>query len=128
MVLGVSGLPTVAAEGVVEKQTTTVATDHEAAIALAFYRALAAVRVELWSWQDSAEPDEVLDNARYAVLWDRVVRDQAILDPYGRPMLLVNLPEGLAERADPRLVVSDATRLPEDVEAWAPFVALRRME
>ena len=49
-----------------------------------------------------------------------------VTDAFGRPLRLSVLPDELVALTDPRVVVADGTRLPEDIEAWVRFV--RRSE
>ncbi len=44
------------------------------------------------------------------------------VDGYGRRLELITLPDELLAQVDPRRVVSDGTRLPEDVESWERHV------
>ena len=44
-------------------------------------------------------------------------------DAWGRELTLDVLPMDLLEQTDPRQVVADGTRLPEDVQSWTRYVA-----
>lgn len=63
---------------------------------------------------------ESLDPVAYARIWDAEAAH--VTDPFGRHPTLASLPDGLLGIADPRVVVIDASRLPEDQEPWIPFV------
>ena len=47
-------------------------------------------------------------------------------DAWGRPLRLSWLPEDLLAMTDPREVVVDGTRLPEDVDNWSTWVRKER--
>lgn len=84
----------------------------------AFAQLLAEVRRRL-----SASEGPV-DYATYAEVWDAAAAQRP--DPFGLPLTLDQLPEELLSLADPRLVVVDATRLPEDLEPWSGWVRRTR--
>ncbi|MBM4369913.1 MAG: hypothetical protein FJ102_27130, partial [Deltaproteobacteria bacterium] len=56
-------------------------------------------------------------------LWESTLRVYPARDPFGRLLHLSVLPQNLLALADPRVMVSDAGRLPEDVENWPAYVA-----
>lgn len=86
--------------------------------AAAFAQLLAAVRRRI------SATEGPVDYETYAATWDAAAADR--LDPFGLPMTLEQLPEELLSLADPRLVVVDATRLPEDLEPWSGWVRRTR--
>ena len=62
-----------------------------------------------------------------AELWGAAISDcekrgEKVTDAFGRTLLLHRLPEDLLAMIDPRQVVADGTRLPEDVENWSAWV------
>ena len=93
-----------------------------------FYTVLGELHVQARAWEDSAPAGELMDNATMAGLWTDAreaceARGEDVSDAYGRPLRLHWLPEELLQLTDPRVVVIDSTRLPEDVVAWSPWVA-----
>ena len=53
-------------------------------------------------------------------------RGEAVADAFGRRLRLHRLPDDLLALTDPRAVVIDGTRLPEDVDNWSDWVARER--
>jgi hypothetical protein len=69
--------------------------------------------------------------ATMAALWGQALaaceqRGERVVDAYGRRLTLSRLPPDLLALTDPRAVVVVGTRLPEDVENWAAWVAKER--
>jgi hypothetical protein len=96
-------------------------TDH-------FYNVLAELHVQARKWEASAPKDEKMKPATMAVLWTKALaacaaRGEKITDAYGRKLKLSRLPPDLLSLTDPRTVIVVGTRLPEDVENWAAWVA-----
>jgi hypothetical protein len=65
--------------------------------------------------------------ATMARLWQQaleacVARKLPVQDAYGRRLRLSHLPPDLLALTDPRAVVVQGTRLPEDVENWTAWV------
>ena len=63
-----------------------------------------------------------------ARLWEEALdrieeRGEQPVDAYGQRLRLSQLPADLLSLTDPRMVVIDGTRNPEDVENWAAWVA-----
>jgi hypothetical protein len=90
-----------------------------------FFRALARARLETAAWEQSTEglltPDVGVQ------LWSAALaalaRDgEPALDLYGVPVTLDRVPDAWVALADPRNLVRDATRLPEDVQPWLAHV------
>jgi hypothetical protein len=66
--------------------------------------------------------------ATMAKLWDKALdacekRGEDTKDSYGRRLELSRLPADLLALTAPHVVVTDGTRLPEDVENWPDWVA-----
>jgi hypothetical protein len=66
-----------------------------------------------------------------AALWNKALdvcaaRGEKVVDAYGRTLKLWRLPPDLLSLTDPRAVVVVGTKLPEDVENWAQWVAKER--
>jgi len=92
--------------------------DHAGARDATFAALLGRVR------KATSASEEPIDYEAFAALWD--AEAEAELDPFGLPLSLGRLPDDLLELADPRYVVVDASRLPEDLEPWQPWVRRTR--
>jgi hypothetical protein len=90
---------------------------------LAFYPLYAAARREVRNWEKSAPPEELMDNEKMVELWEKALAAHPARDPFGRTLHLSVLPQNLLALCDPRVMVADAARLPEDVENWPAYVA-----
>lgn len=93
-----------------------------------FYIVLAELHVQARQWEKSAPPGEKMQPAMMAALWKQALaaaerRGETVTDAYGRRLLLRRLPPDLLALTDPRAVIVVGTRLPEDVENWAAWVA-----
>jgi hypothetical protein len=93
-----------------------------------FYIALAELHTQVRQWEATAPPAEQLRPARLAALWNRALaacelRGERVTDAYGRRLRLSRLPPDLLALTDPRAVAVVGTRLPEDLESWAAWVA-----
>lgn len=93
-----------------------------------FYTVLAELHVQVRAWEAAAVAGQQLSNLAMAELWRDardacVARDEDVSDAYGRPLRLHWLPEELLALTDPRVVIIDGTRLPEDVVGWSRWVA-----
>ncbi len=97
----------------------------------AFLAVLSAVYDAVAEWEDTAAEDSVMTPERMLEIW-RGARDrleeagEPVRGPFGEVLELRKLPEEWIEQVNPRRVVAEATRLPEDVEDWQRFV--RRSE
>jgi hypothetical protein len=96
-------------------------TDH-------FYIVLAELHVQARAWEAKAPADEKMRPETMAKLWNAALaaceqRGERVDDAYGRKLRLHLLPEDLLALTDPRAVIVQGTRLPEDVENWAEWVA-----
>jgi hypothetical protein len=94
----------------------------------AFYTVLTELHKQTRAWEASAPTDEQMQPATMARLWGRAQkacddRGEPAADAWGRPLRLHQLPTDLLALTEPRMVVVDGTRLPEDVENWAAYVA-----
>lgn len=99
-------------------------TDH-------FYIVLAELHRQARAWEAKAPASEKMQPATMAALWRDALdacraRGEPVTDAYGRPLRLALLPPDLLALTDPRAVVVVGTRLPEDVENWAQWVAKER--
>ena len=96
-----------------------------------FYQVLGELHEQTRRWEAEAPKEEQMQPATMARLWKQAMaasaaRDQPIKDSWGRPLRLHRLPPDLLALTDPRAVVIDGTRLPEDTEPWAAWVAEER--
>jgi len=101
--------------------------DLDQELAEVFYAVLPDVRAAASGWEAEAASGELFTNAVAATLWAGVVEDrersgEPASDPWGRPLKLGALPDPLLARVDPRVLVRDATRLPEDIVEWTGWV------
>ena len=92
-----------------------------------FFTVLEGLYTEVRRFEATAPPDEKLTPQLMLKLWDQALdaakdRGAVVTDVFGRRLALRMLPDDLVALTDPRLVVADGTRLPEDVEAWVRFV------
>ena len=92
-----------------------------------FYRALGALYGRVRRWEKEAPKGELMRPQVMASLWQDALtsveqKDGPVEDAYGRRLTLAVLPDDLLELADPRAVVVDGTRLPEDVDNWIAWV------
>ncbi|HWO17621.1 MAG TPA: MG2 domain-containing protein [Kofleriaceae bacterium] len=96
-----------------------------------FYFVLTELHTQVRAWEASAPPDEKMQPATMARLWTKALeacerRQERVTDAYGRRLKLSRLPSDLLTLTDPRAVVVVGTRLPEDVENWAQWIARER--
>ena len=93
-----------------------------------FYRALEAAVVKVRAWEGAAPEGETMQPATMVRLWNEALaglrgEGAAAVDGYGRELTLDVLPDELLAQVDPRVVVADGKRLPEDVVSWPRYVA-----
>jgi hypothetical protein len=93
-----------------------------------FYTVLTELHQRVRSWEDEAPKGEMMTPATMAGLWTDALdacadRGDPTADAFGRPLRLSLLPHDMLAMTEPRMVVVDGTRLPEDVENWAAWVA-----
>lgn len=96
-------------------------TDH-------FYAVLGQLHQETRAWEASAPRAEQMRPATMAKLFEQALRavearGEAVTDAYGQRLRLSQLPPDLLALCAPQAVVVVGTRLPEDVEDWAAWVA-----
>ncbi len=101
--------------------------DPVAGLTDTFYRALGALYAQVRQWERSAPKKEIMRPATMAKLWQAALTQAEsegapVQDAYGRRLKLSVLPDDLLALADPRSIVVDGTRLPEDVENWIEWV------
>jgi hypothetical protein len=96
-------------------------TDH-------FYTVLGQLHQEARAWETSAPAAEKMTPATMAKLFQQALRavearGESVTDAYGQRLRLSQLPADLLALCAPQAVVVVGTRLPEDVEDWAAWVA-----
>lgn len=96
-----------------------------------FYAVLSELHRLTRDWEQRAPETEKMSPATMARLWSEAVEaahaaNQPWTDAWGRPLRLRHLPYDLLAQTDPREVVLDGTRLPEDIESWPAWVAKER--
>lgn len=101
--------------------------DETEVLTVHFYRTLSEVIDRVHAWEESGAPEERLSPERMASFWRDAVRDMSRngkrpIDAYDRTLTLDVLPNDLLVQVDPRTVVADGTRLPEDVTDWVRWV------
>ncbi len=90
----------------------------------AFSRAVARVR----EWERTSDPSDTMTNDRMVSFWNDTLKElrdggEPARDAWGRELALDVLPAELLAHLDPRQLVTDGTRLPEDMVAWAHHVS-----
>ncbi|OJH34116.1 MG2 domain-containing protein [Cystobacter ferrugineus] len=93
-----------------------------------FYRVLSELTVRVRAWEESAPEGETLSPEGLARQWEQALaaceqRGEKVTDAFGRRLRLSQLPPELLALTDPRAVVVDGTRLPQDIENWGAWVA-----
>ncbi|MGI5865881.1 MAG: hypothetical protein ACOX6T_28015, partial [Myxococcales bacterium] len=93
-----------------------------------FYLVLGELHAQVRAWEQEGPKGEVMQPALMAKMWDRALaacekRGQPVRDAYGRKLRLSRLLPDLLALVEPRAVVLDGLRLPEDTENWAAWVA-----
>ncbi len=126
-VLRVSQLPTDPAGDDALYASVTSLHDDADVLQRNFYRALEAVSSDVAAWESSAAAADRMTPERMVSMWgaalDRLSNagDPAV-DAFGRELTLAVLPSELLTQVDPREVVIDKTRLPEDVMDWQRYI------
>ena len=93
-----------------------------------FYRALEATVARVRTWESDAPEGETMQPVTMVRLWNEALAElrgagEPAVDGYGRVLTLDILPAELLEQVDPRVVVANGKRLPEDVVSWTRYVA-----
>ncbi|PZR04550.1 MAG: hypothetical protein DI536_34080 [Archangium gephyra] len=93
-----------------------------------FYVVLGELYGQVRQWEASAPKDEKLTPQTMAKLWNSSLdalsaKKEPVNDAWGRKLRLHRLPADLLALTEPRAVVIDGTRLPEDMQNWSQWVA-----
>lgn len=130
-VLRVTSVPPPPALDATIDGSTSTQLDAVAELTDRFYPVLTELHAQVRAWERSAPAAEDMRPATLARLWNQALaavakRGEPVTDAYGRRLALWRLPPDLLALTDPRAVVVVGTRLPEDVENWAAWVARER--
>ncbi len=123
----VQEIPTVSSE---ERAVSGIAAgsfDPVVPLTETFYEVLADAQQRVAAWERGAPDGELMTAPQMVELWSETLRERRraglpCADAYGMDLELGRLPSDLLSLTDPRLLVTDASRLPEDVENWKGFV------
>ncbi len=123
----IADIPATSAEAEAVNAVGSTPFDPVVPLAETFYELLSDARMRVSAWEEGAPEGELMTPERMVDLWDDMLKERAandlpVEDAYGRRLELHRLPSDLLELADPRLLVADKRRLPEDVENWQAFV------
>lgn len=126
-VLKVTNIPSPAEIDVFTSANGSTTFDPIAPLTDHFYAVLLELHAQVRKWEEAAPKEEMMTPKRMAELFtsarDAVqARGERVDDAYGRPLRLSRLPQDLLALTDPRLVVIEGTRMPEDVENWQAWV------
>ena len=126
-VLRIATLPMDHAGDLPTSSSGSVAVDTVEVLTTNFYRALAVTVDAVRAWEDEAPEPQTMTPERMVAFWDasllELERAEApAVDGFGRRLTLDVLPRDLLEQVDPRQVVADGTRLPEDVVSFTRYV------
>lgn len=124
----VNALPSPPAiEAAVSASGTTIFDPNEAQVDR-FYVVLGELYTQVRSWETSAPETEKMTPAVMARLWNKSLdsveaRKESAKDAWGRRLRLHRLPMDLLALTEPRQIVVNGTRLPEDQQNWSQWVA-----
>lgn len=93
-----------------------------------FYAVLGELYAQVRAWEAAAPSTEKMTPRTMAKLWNASLdalksKQEAVNDAWGRRLRLHRLPADLLALTEPRAVVIDGTRLPEDTQNWSQWVA-----
>jgi hypothetical protein len=93
-----------------------------------FYVVLGELYTQVRAWETSAPESEKMTPQVMARLWNKSLdaveaRKESARDAWGRRLRLHRLPMDLLALTEPRQVVINGTRLPEDTQNWSQWVA-----
>ncbi|MEW5738442.1 MAG: MG2 domain-containing protein [Myxococcota bacterium] len=102
--------------------------DPNEALVDRFYAVLGELYAQERAWEAGAPATEKLTPQVMARLWSQALgaveaKKESARDAFGRRLRLHRLPADLLALTDPRSVVVNGTRLPEDVQNWPQWVA-----
>lgn len=128
VILRTNHIPALPERDVPVSQSAAVSFDPTLDLIDGFYTVLAELHVQTQNWEQQTPPEVQMDNAQMAALWMKAIaacdaRGEPTTDAFGRRLKLHRLPPDLLAMTDPRAVLVDGTRLPEDVDSWDRWVA-----
>lgn len=93
-----------------------------------FYAVLLELHVQARTWEEKAPTAEKMTPKVMAGLWGKALdaveaKKESAKDAWGRRLKLHRLPADLLALTEPRAVIVQGTRLPEDIENWSQWVA-----
>jgi hypothetical protein len=96
-----------------------------------FYAVLLELHLQARTWEEKSPAAEKMTPRVMAGLWGKAVdaveaKKESARDAWGRKLRLHRLPADLLALTEPRAVIVQGTRLPEDVENWSAWVAKER--
>jgi hypothetical protein len=114
-------------EAAVSVNGSTVFDPNEAQVDR-FYVVLGELYTQVRAWEGSAPESAKMTPAVMSQLWNKSLdaveaRKESASDAWGRRLRLHRLPSDLLSFTEPRAVVINGTRLPEDTQNWAQWVA-----
>lgn len=127
-VLRLGALPTPAELDVYVSSTGQTRLDPIEELTDRYWLVLAELHAQVRVWEEQAPPAEKMHPPKMSELWSKALaaceaRNERVTDAFGRRLTLSKLPPDLLAFVDPRAVVVKGTRLPEDTENWAAWVA-----
>ena len=130
-VLKVASIPTPEKLDIVVGGSAATQFDANTELVDRFYVVLAALHEQVRQWERAAPKTELMRPPRLAALWKRALeateaKGKSVKDAFGRRLRLHRLPADLLALTDPRQVVTEGTRLPEDTENWTQWVQRRK--
>lgn len=92
-----------------------------------FYRALERATALLRKWEDEAKQGEQFSPDKMVEIWAAALAElrqagEPAVDGYGRELTLKLLPSNLLALTDPRTILRDGARMPEDFVGWTQYV------
>lgn len=126
-VLRISQLPMDEAGDLRTSASNSVTPDVQGALVTNFYAAYEELVRGVRSWEKTAPKGETMQPPTMAKLWKAALKarrdaGEPAVDGWGRELTLDLLPRDLLEQLDPRQLVADGTRLPEDIVSWTGWV------
>ncbi len=114
-------------EAAVSLSGSTVFDPNEAQVDR-FYVVLGELYTQVRTWESGAPETEKMTPPVMARLWNKSLdavegRKESARDAWGRRLRLHRLPADLLALTEPRSVVINGTRLPEDTQNWPQWVA-----
>lgn len=122
-ILRVTGLPQAAPGSTRVSTESREVFDANAGVADAFYTFYPEVKSAVRAWEKVATEGQVMTPKIMVGIWNATLAAHPTSDPFGRPLHLRVLPSDLLAFTDPRVMVSNAALLPEDIENWPAYVA-----